>query len=477
MDEVIDAAPDLTDAVLHGVVTNSTDTSVNSFPTLVVFWSTCMQHSAGEFLTGAICGLVSATIATAISIHHLRKLQACKFSKRREHAMTVNRLAPAYALACTLGVSIPRGSMLWLEVMHVFEAYIVYCFGELMFLLIFEHDAQEARVALSRAPTDGSFYHTKAQDGYLAVVARLLSRQEPRRLLASPPLLCCLTPLARWCPNSVGRLPCAQLMRADLTMLRGIRHALRAFVFGLPALAIFRLWSREAWDRPALVVTVVEQICGGLELIFTLGALYALVVLYRACHGLISHHRITAKFFAVKVLIVVNNVQKLFIRLLVGHETLPNFCLTPPAHAAWLQYVLLLLELPLLAALHAWAYPVKELLHVCDDHAADQRRGGAHAYRPSVRARISASVRRAPPPAATPERVSEEEADEAREDDAAEHLQMGHDGEQSQPGAPPSSQGGERESAAAAAAKGPTEVGEAKGGRLLPAGGVVSDAV
>ena len=106
-----------------------------------------------------------------------------------------------------------------------------------------------------------------------------------------------------------------------------------------------------------------------------------------------------------------NNLQKLFLRVVVarffvGH----SFCLTPAAHAAWLEYVFLLVELPGLAALHAWAYPVKELLHAGANDARKPFARAGEANAPPKHA-PSKPKPRAGPPAVKP--ISEGGAQEA----------------------------------------------------------------
>ena len=84
-----------------------------------------------------------------------------------------------------------------------------------------------------------------ADDGYLGVVARVLSRQSPTRLLASPPFgcLCQLASLRYFAWLQI--FPCAQTMRPSTQLLVAIRRVLFSFVIGVPVLVILTMWSRE----------------------------------------------------------------------------------------------------------------------------------------------------------------------------------------------------------------------------------------
>lgn len=328
-------------------------------PQALRFWRSCTSDpprgNPSEFITGWTLGALCAVLGCALSIQHLRALGRMPFSTRRSLSMGICRQPLVFGIACTLGMVVPRGSFLWLELMQIYEALAVFWFGELMLMLIFEHEELEIRHAALARQNSRSFWASRG--GYLEVVATVLSRQEPRKLLASPPLGCCFS-LTPW-------LPCGKKLKATPALLGFVRNLLRAFVVGLPTLAIVRLWAREAygWRTPSAGTVAAEQIFSAAEILLTLSALYALVILYRACQPLMGHHRITLKFMAVKLILILSNLQKLVLSLWLraANKDDADFCLSPASHAAWLQYVLLLVELPIVATVHRLAYPTAEL--------------------------------------------------------------------------------------------------------------------
>lgn len=150
---------------------------------------------------------------------------------------------------------------------------------------------------------------------------------------------------------------------------------------GVRVCAWARAVRRQAFDvrSDAVLRNHLEHVRLALELALSMSALYALVILYRASGDLIARQRISAKFAAVKSLIVISNLQKVCVTAVLlhtDHETDGvRFCLSPSAHAAWVQYFLLLLEAPALAILHREAYPAK---HLYPDHLESPEDGLRH---------------------------------------------------------------------------------------------------
>ena len=376
MADILESATSYTQAVLNSLPNSNLTTLADAFPpTLVVFWSTCTAPAPlgnlGEFVGGWTIAFMMGFVAIGISVRHLLQIHKAPPTTRRNLFLRICALTPIYAVSCLLGITIPRGSLLWLEVMHVYESMVVLTFSELMLHLIFcEMGTKNQLEALSHfGAYDGSFFDSSG--GYLNEVARVLASRtaQPTRLLASAPLCCCLDPLASLFPTFVekGPLPCGRRILPNVALLRGVRSAMRAFVVGLPTLAVIRLWAREAWDRPPGVLEGIEQATSLVEAMLTMSALYALVVLYRACKGVIPHHRLSYKFAAIKAILLLNNIQKLLIQVFTDVQASHNpaaaaaFCLSPSPHAAWVQYVFLLIELPTVAYLHTRTYRIQEL--------------------------------------------------------------------------------------------------------------------
>ena len=285
--DLIDSGTTYTNAVIGSLAPRSNST--DKFPpTLVIFWTTCTdpppRGNRAEFIFGWVFAFLAFGMAIVISTKHLLKLKAEQASTRRDVFLRICGLTPVYAVCCLLGSTIPRGSLLWLEVMHVYEALVVQQFAELMLHFIFTEllapaSQLEAITAFSQrhgSPHDtAAFYHGGASDpgGYLdAVASVLMERSQPKRLLASAPLCCCFTLVGKFCPVFAEEskwLPCGRSILPTVALLGFVRAAIRAFVVGLPALAMVRLWAREAWDRPQYALEVIEQICSCIEVRIT----------------------------------------------------------------------------------------------------------------------------------------------------------------------------------------------------------------
>jgi uncharacterized membrane protein YgcG len=385
MADFVDMATSYSNAAISSMLVLNSNATRRFPPTLVVFWTACTSPepigNRTEFIAGWSFAFVACAVALFISLRHLLQLHATSISTRRDMFMRITALTPIYAICCLLGATIPRGSLLWLELMHMYEALVVQQFAELMLHFVYT-DLLDPTAALSAElsferrtgnPHDGTFYRSgSSQGGYLDEVARALTdRSRPRRLLASAPLCCCFQLVGRLFPAFAERselLPCARSILPSLAVLNFVRAAIRAFVVGLPTLAMIRLWAREAWDRPPDALDAIEQACSTFELLLTASALYALVILFKACRGHLPRHRLSWKFAAIKAVIVLNNVQKLTIRLVLeliaksAPHAAAQFCIDWRSHAAWIQYVLLLIELPAVAILHTHTYRPQELI-------------------------------------------------------------------------------------------------------------------
>lgn len=105
---------------------NSTARGYGTLPPSVArFWSACTGDAHGqpaEFITLWVLGGLCLVAGCSISARHLRALGRMPFSTRRSLSIGICRQPPVFAVASFLGILLPRGSFLWLELMHVYEA-------------------------------------------------------------------------------------------------------------------------------------------------------------------------------------------------------------------------------------------------------------------------------------------------------------------------------------------------------------------
>ena len=77
MSFIADSAPDVLNIALRPFAGNVSSEGALQFPTLVAFWSTCLQRSTAEFFTCLVLGCMCAIVATVISIRHIAALRGC----------------------------------------------------------------------------------------------------------------------------------------------------------------------------------------------------------------------------------------------------------------------------------------------------------------------------------------------------------------------------------------------------------------
>lgn len=139
------------------------------------------------------------------------------------------------------------------------------------------------------------------------VLLRLLNSQGPRLHFAVPPFI-------------TGRIFGVCFSPHELTSghLLLLLRCLRQYVVLTPTFAIFRLWAALVVGDHSDYLLAERCIEVGSKL-STVVALYALLVLYFATHDILLDYRTTAKFFAVKIFLLITLIQEPLLERAVGH--------------------------------------------------------------------------------------------------------------------------------------------------------------
>lgn len=329
-------------------------------PYFTAFWPACAQQEPALFVTGGVIGGASALLAVVLSLRHQRDLARTPPSARRTLSLGIVQYATVFATVALFGLYIPRGSFLWAELLHVAEAIVLARFAELILLLIYISPADGAVGETPPPSSHGGIWET--DEAYYAKCVAALQRIQPLRLLASPPLGCYFV--------SAPCLPCSRPMQMSMRMLSCIRLALKALTISLPVVAIIRLWSRIAYAGEKVLLSTTHYILFAVQLLVTLVAIYALVILYRASYGLVRHHRVTHKFAAIKMVVFLSTLQHyilFFTFEMIERSNSPSSTSSCAAmmrgavRGQWIESLISACEAPLLVWLHRYAYPEREL--------------------------------------------------------------------------------------------------------------------
>ncbi|CAE8602164.1 unnamed protein product [Polarella glacialis] len=331
-------------------------------PRIGVFFHNCLQQDPHVFIfVWVVGGLVTALVCGS-ALQHAHRLSQKPVSLMRGYYLQCLIFPVTWSLSAYFTLLCPRTALLAELMQGISEASVIANFSTILFMILCyeshrSHPTQRDRNALQSPLASDAARTPKMVD----IIIEALAKQGPKPHFAVPPFFCCFVSCFR---------------RHDL----GPKHLLRVswlvrqYVYVMFGLSIFGMWVAMSWPpEPAehwkLIMGWVLKVSG-------LTAIYGLFVLYRATHDLLHEWNTTVKFFSIKFVILLSNVQHGILRLLIEKfRKKENSCLIEPGHPDNFEHVvnfwnqfLVLLETILMICLLRRAFPVEELKDMVFHH-------------------------------------------------------------------------------------------------------------
>jgi len=248
----------------------------------------------------------------------------------RSYYTSIFTFPVVWAISAFLCLICPRSAPLAELAQGQSEAYAIYTFLVILFMLLAMESLKD-----DLEQKDPALMQLKSQGVGPAIMAAL-SRQGPQPFFAVPPFFCCC----------IKCFPQHNLSARHLLWVTGF---VKQYVFLQLFYSVFSLWAEfilpearaKKWNAMSRIVL---KFSGFL-------AIYGLFVIYKATHHILEEYRTTAKFIAIKVVILLSMLQAKLVGLLLHKfRRKDNTCLVDPDHPEelehvityWSQFVLLL---------------------------------------------------------------------------------------------------------------------------------------
>jgi len=316
-------------------------------PRIGLFFQSCLEESGAPFTVSLVIGTASLLATLGLATRHVGMLHKAPICPLRTHYKTIMIFPTAWGISAYMTLICPRSSLLAELIRGQSEAFALYVFMRILYMLmslasIGKHDQDHsiAKAILEAINSDGE-----------------------RSYFAVPPLGCCFKPCA---PK--------HLMSAQL-LLR-IAWLVKQYVISEFFISIFSLWIMMAARAPTghalkLASTVVLKVSG-------ISAVYGLVVMYKGTKGLLKPWHTTQKFISIKFVLLLSLIQSHVLRAIIEHiQKEDRTCLRDPNDPGNLEFVInhwmatvLSVEAVLMAVLVMVAFPAREVVESGVEHPA-----------------------------------------------------------------------------------------------------------
>jgi len=279
----------LQESVANGTVTLL---SLNMGPSVQDFVETCFKAAPIRFSFIWVSGFVACCISLSVGAKHRAELEKRPPSMQRELYIRVSWFATVLGVTSFVSLLCPRADLMMKMLQMLAEAFALYSFGEILFVLC----AQEA--IHKAASLD------REEDSIGVKMLAALNEQGPQAFFGVPPFACCFS---RCLPKHL--LSPSQLILA--------RTFVRQYVYIVVISGLLKMYfglclpTGTAARVVALLTTVTK--------VASLLCIYGLFFLYKATHTLLEKWNPTLKFASLKVMIVVMVYQEWVVDKLVEH--------------------------------------------------------------------------------------------------------------------------------------------------------------
>eukprot|EP00301_Raphidiophrys_heterophryoidea_P011642 c1779_g1_i1.p1 GENE.c1779_g1_i1~~c1779_g1_i1.p1 ORF type:complete len:326 (+),score=51.44 c1779_g1_i1:73-1050(+) len=255
--------------------------------------STLFTHATRRFIGAWIIAAIVSIICLGITINHVLKLAKRPPSKRRDLYVEIVWVGFMFCVTAALTMVFPRAYVLFDVLQTCFEVHIIYSFGMLLMNYISVDNVYDPREVERKCLEN-------------------LRQLPPRRYLAVPP--CC-------CFFFCG--PHARPRQFDESLVKLVTFCIKQYLFIGPLMALVALWldleSGNLNGKKTQNAYVLIRIVGVLSI---LTAIWSLFILYKATRHILAHYHTTAKFVAIKLMLLITAIQELVISAYIKkHKT------------------------------------------------------------------------------------------------------------------------------------------------------------
>eukprot|EP00931_Biecheleriopsis_adriatica_P023277 TRINITY_DN14739_c0_g1_i1.p1 TRINITY_DN14739_c0_g1~~TRINITY_DN14739_c0_g1_i1.p1 ORF type:complete len:383 (+),score=61.52 TRINITY_DN14739_c0_g1_i1:90-1238(+) len=262
--------------------------------TMEQFVSICWERDSKMMAWMNGSAVIGLSLIVVLLCRHLASFSGAGPSLRRAQYTTIAWLPTVFALTATIPLFSPSSVMVSAFVQKIYEAYCLYTFGLLMFILL-THEAQESARRSAAAEVEAGMHEFESSEGLCVQdVVQALALQGPKKHFATPPLCCCCGPLMSPFDMSASHL-------------QGLFWMLRQYVFCICLVGLASLYSSTAFsfDRFERITLILKYPM----VLSSLICLYSLFVLYMSTRGLLKSWNTTKKFASIKIILIIMMYQ------------------------------------------------------------------------------------------------------------------------------------------------------------------------
>jgi len=314
-------------------------------PRIGLFFESCLEESGPLFVASLVIGTLSLLATLGLAVRHVSMLQRAPLGWLRTPYQLIMIYPVAWGISAFLTIICPRSSLLAELIRGQSEAFALYMFMEILFMLM-----SVASMGKNGHPIGEAILDAMNSDG-----------EQP--YFAVPPLGCCFK-------------RCAPRHFMSARLLLHISWLVKQYIIAEFFISIFGLWIMMAAREPTgralkLACTVVLKVSG-------ISAVYGLFVLYKGTHELLHRWHTTQKFLSIKFVILLSMIQSHVLGPIIEHvRELDKTCLMDPNEPGNMEFVInhwtavvLSVEAVLMAVLVMAAFPASEVDEAGVEHSA-----------------------------------------------------------------------------------------------------------
>lgn len=328
-------------------MTNGTEHTVISLgPGMGIFIPTCLEAAPVRFISAWVSGGLAVLITCIIAYRHMRELSKRPISMLRKHYQQIAVFAPILGITAVCALFNPRCFNLVKMLQVQAEAVVLGAFGDIVFLVLADESSTH-------------YEGTPMKDDPLGVkIISALNEGGRKPHFAVPPFLCCF----RTCMRPHFLAPKHLLLA---------RNLVKQYAYLVVISAIGIMWIALSMSLHKLII--YAKILNDVVKVSGFVAIYGLFVMYLATHDLLLHWRITAKFVAIKVVVLLITYQEILVPIALKHLAPASVdCLADPLYPHddeiqmkhrehWASMYLTAVESLLLSILILKAFPAQEI--------------------------------------------------------------------------------------------------------------------
>lgn len=306
----------------------------------------CMETNRAQFLLVIILGALALFTTVTLAYLHGQRLNERPLCVLRGYYHSIFIFPVVWAFTSFLTLLCPLSAPLAELFQGQSEAYGIYVFLVILYMLV-------SIEACQKGVEEGGDLRSPVMNMGETIV-QALHDEGPQRYFAVPPCGCCL-----WFCYRPHHLSACQL----LCVSRLVKQYVLAQIF----LSTFFLWGASTFtpEKAERLNRIARWVLKASGLL----AIYGLMTLYKATHGLLHHWHTTRKFLAIKFVIFLSILQgKIFAWCIHAFHRGEHTCLVDPARPEDLEHVIIfwtqfatLLETILMVYLMARAFTPEEV--------------------------------------------------------------------------------------------------------------------